>query len=299
MLRVEDILTDLDVLAVDSEATTDFGDVSSLTRLSDKRRIAVDDWLAGKLQSAGLNPRLHSTRRTPKSLLYQVAGNSLLALDIASKGSTPWDASSIWASNSPTADYLYVGTDRHFRSLFLTMLDGVNANSLSIFTVEYWNGGRWAEVQSLVDATMSAATISLSGGGMVQFHQPDNWCPRPLATDGAVTGDWLYWARLGLNRRPTAGSMLYQVLPVTMSRMALPAAWQCLGMLYEEAYAGNRGQWAEKADRAFKRANDTFEMVRGLLSDEFDSDLSQSVDPGDASSAVPAYNYRLNTWERG
>ena len=282
MWNPADLLTDLDLLALDRACLTDFG-VSDLT---DKRRAAVD-WLAPRVEQAGYTLHQHRQRRAPDAV-FGYTGTAYSDHTAASTDTTDDDVplSSICAVPSSAA--VYVGSHEPFRGVYLGVHDAVNANS-AVLDVAVWTG-HWTTVTSLVDGTQATTGQSCSGGGLLTWQQPDVWARRP------INNSLLYWAKLTVSASLTAGTAAAQIAPVVPSRLTLPAAFYTLGLLYQESYGSNRGQWQEKADKFFAAADQALGIALPLLADEFDVDGDDLVSGAEASSVTPG-SYAI--WERG
>lgn len=279
-----DLLSDLDLLALDRLCLTDFG-VSDLT---DKRRAALD-WLAPRVEQAGYKLYQHATRRAPEAV-FGDTGTAFVDYTAAALDSTDSDLplSSILAVPSSAA--LYVGAREPFKGVYIGVVDAINAND-STLEVSVWNG-HWTTVTSLVDGTQATTDQSYSGGGLVSWQHPDTWARR------SVNNSLLYWAKLTVSSSLTAGTAAAQLAPVVASRLTLPAAYYTLGLLYQESYGSNRGQWLEKADKMFAAADAALAVALPLIADEFDVSDDDIVEAAEVSSASANTSY-LTTWERG
>ena len=299
MLRVADVLTTVDVLAIDRMTLTDFG-ADAESSLSDKRRIAVDDWLAGELQKRGFPPQKHLTRRAPDALKMKTGSAAIV--DVSLPGRSGSSAYDLTVGLAASTDYMLIGSRAQFRSAWFTMLSSVNANTLSVASVSYWNGGKWAgltSANSFVDRTTAVSSIAFSGGGSMEWQVPDDWSVRPAADD--PSSDWLYWVRLNLNQRPSTGTLLYQLATVRRSRLTTPAAYYALHLLHSEAARGGRARYAESAERYAKKAYTSLDREVGMIADEFDVDASGVVSSLEANSVVPEDSMLTDpfTFERG
>src|SRR5574343_1064977 len=104
MWTPSDILTDLDLLAVDRLALTDFG-VSALT---DKRAVAVD-WLAQRVEQAGYKLWQHAIRKTPDAV-FGYNGSAYSDYTTAASDTTDGDVPLATIFAVPTTAVLYVGS---------------------------------------------------------------------------------------------------------------------------------------------------------------------------------------------
>lgn len=283
-----DLVTDLDVLALDARALTDFGTANAT--LTEKRRVAVSDWLKPRLEAFGYPAHRHMTRRAPDVAFRQIS--SVLG-DVASivSDATPDDLDLSAIFVGPAANALYLGAREPFRGLFIGMQETVNAVA-AVASITYWNGGAWAAPSSLVDGTLIAAGKSFSGGGRISWALPDTWAPRLFGNTVA------YFARVTVSNTLTTGATVGQILPLARSRLTYPAALHTLGRLYLEGWASSRGDWQEKGDRYLLDAEKELSMVLPLVGDEFDIDVSGAVDATEVNSVTAARGDPF-TWERG
>lgn len=299
-MRVDDVLSDLDLLAVDRQALTIFG-ADALASIADKRRIAVDDWLAGELKAKGYNPFTHSLRRAPDLVIRASDPDDTDLTDRLADRST----------NSPVAlgaevfqsdtDALVIGLRDPFKALTVVMTEPANVNtrSLSVASLTYWNGA-WTtlDANSLIDTTR-VNSISFAKGGVFRFTSPEDWEPRPYDSSDP-RGDWLYLTTIWLTQPATLGALVSQILPTRRSRLTSAAGFYAMHLLCLEAAKGARGNWDERADQYAKKAYTSLARDLPLADDEFDVDNSGSVQPIEARSVVPAPS-KLDpfSWERG
>jgi hypothetical protein len=231
-----DIVTDLDLLALDSGVMSDFGATSQ--KLVEKRRVAVTDWIKPRLEAAGKFPDRHSIRRAPDVGWSQVAGAWLEQREAFGSGVERPISSLLLA---PT-DYLYVGSRDPFRGLYIGMTDSVNANSTAL-QVAYWNG-QWTPfnaTNSLVDGTRLNQT-SFARGGRVLWSLPEDWFERDVHG-----GSMAYVVRLSVNSVPLSpATAVGHLLPLSRSRLTAPAANYALHLVYREAIT-DRNKYETKA----------------------------------------------------
>lgn len=284
MWTPSDLLTDLDLLALDRLCLTDFG-VSALT---DKRRAAVD-WLAPRVEQSGYKLWQHRVRRAPEAV-FGYTGAAFVDYTDAAKDTTEGDLALATIFAAPAGDALYVGSRDPFKGVYLGLLDTINSNTCTL-AVSVWSGA-WTAVTSLADGTRIGTGKSLSGGGLVAWQHPDSWSRR------SVNNSLLYWAKLTVSSSLTAGTVAAQVAPVVASRLTLPASYYALGLLYQESYGSNRGAWQEKAGTFFDKAANALDVALPLIADEFDVNNDDQVDRTEISSVQPDIGY-LTTWERG
>jgi hypothetical protein len=287
MLVPIDLVTDADVLALDIRADDDFGATSA--DLSEKRRVAVMDWLSPRLEAAGYDPAQHLTRKAP-SWAYAHTGSAWDDVTDALSDATAddLDLSDVWVA--PAADALYIGLPVAFRGLYVSMADSVNANS-AVNSLTYWNGSKWQGVTSLADGTVVATGKAFSGGGRLTWEPPEDWAIRAVNEQAGC------WVRLQVSSSLTAGTAVGQMLPIVRSRLTNAVAHYTLGLIYREGMAGTRGNWDEKAKAFTDIAEKELALVLPLIADEFDVDEDQAVSAAEVDS-VTEHN-KVFTWERG
>lgn len=283
MWNPADLVTDLDLLALDRLCLTDFG----ATDLADKRQMAAQ-WLGPRVEQVGYRLVQHQIRKTPDAV-FGFDGTTFTDLTTAASDQTEADLPLSSVCAVPASAAVYVGYRVPFRGVYVGVVDHVNANSATL-AVTAWTG-RWAPVNSLQDGTQATLGKSLSGGGLVAWQPPDQWSRRRL------NNSLLYWATLTVATSLTAGTAATQMTPVVTSRLTLPAAQYTLGLLYQESYGSNRGQWQEKATALFEAAEASLGIALPLLADEFDLDADEAVSGAEASSVTVAGAFA--TWERG
>lgn len=285
-----DLITDLDLLALDVQAESEFG----RSPLHEKRRIAVTQWLRPRLESQGLPPQLHMTRRAPEAAWSLTAG---IVTDrrptLGNRVDEDLDLNAVLVT--PGSDALYVGMQAPFRGLFVVLTDTVNANACAA-SITYWNG-HWAALSSLVDGTQAVAGKSFSGGGRITWGLPDDWIMRPIGTSDVSSH--AYYVRIQVNSPLSGATLVSQLLPLAFSRLTNPAALHALGLLYRESMGSNRGSEAyqRKAEMFLEAADRELELVLPMVQDEFDIDRSGAVETTEAQSVMNID--QLTTWERG
>lgn len=291
MLNVADVLDELDILALDSEVLTTFGNSPAIVRanLEEKRRVAVEDWLYNGLVKRGMSPEKHSIRFAPDSVLAVTGG--VYSDRTAAAGDNTNDTLTL-ATLLPSAptDVLYIGASQPMTGLWATMVDSLNINTLTGLQAAYWNGGAWASFNSLVDGTTHTTSIAFSGGGRVSWKMPLAWQPRPLNSQTS----WRFWLRLTTSQPVSAATTLTHLLPIRRSRLTNPAALKTLALLYSESWGVQNGQWREKAEEYTKLADQALESATQSLV-EFQTTEEQAVVVADVTPPDPS----LLTWERG
>lgn len=291
MLNVADVLDELDILALDSEVLTTFGNSPAIVQanLENKRQVAVNDWLYNGLVKRGMSPERHSIRFAPDSALAYTGGQFQDVTTAASDNTATTLELATLLPSAPS-DVLYIGATQPMTGLWVTMVDSLNINSLTILSASYWNGGAWTSFNSLVDGTTHTSSIAFSGGGRISWRTPLGWQPRPL--NGQTT--WYYWMRLATNQPVSAATTVAHLLPLRKSRLTNPAALKTLALLYSESWGVQNGQWREKAEEYTKLADAALETATQSLV-EFTVTEEQAVVPAE----VPRPDPSLTIWERG
>jgi|SRR5256885_9006423 len=282
-LLAADLVTDLDLLALDSSVLKEFG----ATSFNTKRQIAVTDWLRPRLEAANLPPDRHMTRRQP-DVAWGLHGSTYTDLATALKGPTDVWINSLLAT--PATDALYVGMREPYRGLWCALTDTINAND-SVLAVSYWSG-QWTQFgsgTSWKDNTQQVAGRSWSKGGRIGWTLPEDWMPR------AINGSLAYWVRLQASASLSAPTLAQQILPISRSRLTDPLAHYTLGLIYREAVANKRGEWEAKAKLFLDLAKTNLDTALLYIRDEFDVDNDSAVDRVEVNSIMSD----PFTWERG
>ena len=280
-----DLVSELDLLALDSGVREDFGATSQ--ELALKREVAVNSWLRLQLEAANLPPAKHLIRR---ALTYAYAYRGAQFVDVTDSSKDP--STDLFINSliaTPSTDAIYVGMDEPFRGLVLGLTDTVNAIAVTS-SLTYWNG-RWSTPASWTDET-SVSNTPFAAGGRVRWMTPDDWIPRQ------VNGQLAYWMRIQVNSTVTNPTTVRQILALARSRFTDPAAHYALHLIYREAVASERGDW-EKKSALFKEAADkalALALVQGR--DEFDWDEDNATEPNEANSVNPQPLQGF-VWERG
>src|SRR5688572_8064665 len=246
MIPVDDLVSVLDLLAIDQEAENDFGG----SPLLDKMRVAVEDWLEPRLAANGW-PVVRFLTRRPPSKAWAYTGGAYS--DLPSSVALPLVLA------NPTNDAVFVGLGQPFRGLFCAIVDSVNANSCTA-TLAYWNGS-WNTFGSSIVNTTAIGPVPFARGGRIQWPMPTDWVQRE------VEGERAYWMRLQINSPIAGGPVIEQLLPITRSRLTHAVAQRALGTLYAEGAASSRGEWKEKATSAFDAAQAHLDLVMNQIGD--------------------------------
>lgn len=280
MIPVDDLVTVLDVLAVDVAAAEDFGGAGNL---DDKRRLAVQDWLCPLLEQAGYPVRKHKTRVAPDSAFTYIGGTYADAKALLTDGT---ELRSL-VVNAAT-DAIYVGLTRPFKGVLADLTDSING-AAGAASITYWNGA-WSAFSSLSNQTLVSG-VPFARAGRITWPEPADWLVREISEEKA------YWARIQLSAAPTSGT-LHQLLPINRSRLTYPTALRVCAQLYMEGAASGRGEWKEKALDTMQQASAALQLVLGRVSDEFDADGD-----GKAAEATDINSVTVDAapfvWERG
>jgi hypothetical protein len=280
VIPVDDLVTTLDVLAVDSTAATDFGGQQNL---DDKRRVAVQDWLCPLLEQAGYPVRKHKTRRPPDGAFARTGGAWVDKKDAF----TTAGAALTGLIADASADAIYVGLTMPFKGLLASMEDAVNGAAASC-SITYWNG-TWSAFTSISNQTL-ASGVPFARAGRITWPEPSDWLVREIEDVSA------YWVRVQLSAAPNSGT-LNQLLPIARSRLTYPVALRVCAQLYMEGFGSNRGEWKEKATVTALEASAALQLVIGRVVDEFDADSDGAAETTDVTTI--AQHVQPWTWERG
>lgn len=278
---LDDLVTELDVLQNDVRSGEDFAGAS----LTDKLRLAVEEFLEPRLIAHGYIVGQHRTRRPPTAAWTSIGGAWADVTANAGDGADDLALHTVLAA--PVTSALYLGLDRPFRGLFAAMTDTVNANAIAA-SITYWNGAWTTLGSSLVNGTVVTGT-PFARAGRLTWPTPTDWITRAVNSS-----DPLYWVRIQANSAPTA-CLIHQLLPITRSRLTQPVALHALALLYREAIATGRGDWKEKAEAFEKAAEAQLQLVINLVADEFDVDEDGAAEPTEVNSI----SREPWTWERG
>lgn len=274
MLNVNDILTDLDVIALDATVLSAFGpNTPAMTAsLADKRSVVVNQWLRAELLKAGFAPDRHSIRIAPDSGLRYTAGSYVDITDaIGSESLDDLDLTAALAT--PGTDYLYLRSPQPVRGLSVVMQESVNVNTLTYSSVSYWNGGKWTAFNSFVDGTRAVSSLTLSGGGLMQWALPTDWARRSFNDET----EWGHWMRLTTSQALSATVKASQLLPMKPSVLTLPGALKTLSLVYGESWGAQQGEWREKAQEYRTMADKALASALTGVAEEFVTDGEEAV----------------------
>jgi hypothetical protein len=279
-----DLVTDLDLLALDSSVMKDFGATSAA--LGQKRAIAVGDWLRRALENADLPPERHMTKRVP-DVAISLRGGVLTALTALGG---PGDLGLHSLLPGPSAA-LYIGMREPFRGLALAITDSPST-ATAVASLTYWNG-RWHTPSSFVDGTF-ANSATCAGGGRMTWALPDDWLPR--AIDPAAPTSLAYWVRLSASASLTP-ALVQQILPLCRSRLTNPVACYTLHLIYAEGIGSSRGDWQAKSKLFEDAARQGLDSALLQVRDEFDLDSTEALVRTEVNSTTSHRD--PFTWDRG
>lgn len=285
-LIASDLVSDLDLVGLDARALDDFGEAT----LDEKRRFAVEDWLAPAIEARGHRPETHRARRAPDACYSQIS--SVTAdLTTAAADTTADDIplGTIFTGGDAT-DALLVMLRKPYRGLYVGVEEAPNAVA-AISSPVLWSGA-WTGVTSLVDGTV-VGSVGLAQGGPITWKRSDVWSPRIFANTFG------YWSKIHVASL-TSTTAARHVLPLVRSRLSYPTALYTLGLLYQGAWGSAGGDWEAKSDRLFSMAETELQKVVGMIADEFDVDQTGAVEATEVNSVLQVDDIeRLTTWGRG
>jgi hypothetical protein len=277
-----DLVSDADLVAYESKVLTTF----NVSDFAEKRRRAIEDWLAPILRGQSFDLARLKTRFEPDSVFGYTA-SAYSDKTAAAKDTTADDVNLAAIFATPGNDALYIGSTQPFRGLSVRLLDNVSAVT-SVLTVNYWADG-WTALP-VTDGTAKTSGKTCSGGGSVTWATPSDWVPRTL--NGSVA---LYWVRLSVSATPTSAKAS-QIGVIRRSALSAPLTFRTLLLIMREAPTGGNGPWAEKALWYESEADAALQRAIPLLGGEFDTDASDQVSSDEAvqtESEVAAAPFRL------
>lgn len=264
-----DLVTDADLVAYEAKILSSFG----VTDWIEKRRRALDDWLAPILANQGYNLVRLKTRFEPDSVLGYTGAAFSDKTDAAKSGTTD-DVLLATVLATPSTDRIYIGSTQPFRGLSWRLLDTVS-NASSALSVAYWNDA-WSTL-SVRDDTAKVTGKTLSGGGAVMWTLPSDWVPRTVSTAGPY-----YWVQVSVTATPT-GAKASQIGVIRRSALAAPVTLRTLLLIMREAPTGGPGPWVDKAEWYESEADAALQRALPLIGGEFDTDISDQISPVEAA----------------
>jgi hypothetical protein len=264
-----DLVSDADLTAYEAKVLTSF----NVTDWAEKRRRALEDWLAPILRAQGFDLARLKTRFEPDSTLGYTA-SAYSDQTGAAKDSTADDVNLAGIFATPANDALYIGSAQTFRGLSIRLLENVSAVA-SALTVKYW-ADAW-QPMTVTDGTAKTSGKTFSGGGSVSWAAPSDWIPRKVNAIGPY-----YWVRVSVSATPT-GAKAAQIGAIRRSVLSAPATLRTLLLIMREAPTGGPGPWADKADWYESEADAALQRAIPLLGGEFDTDASDQVSETEAA----------------
>lgn len=276
-----DLVSDADLVAYETNILTAFAQ----TDWKDKRRRALEDWLAPILYGQGYTLDRLRTRAEPDAV-YGYTGSAYTDYSSAATSQTADDINLATVFATPASDALYIGSTQPFRGLSFRLLESVSSVT-GVLSVAYW-ADSWVTLQ-VADDTRKTAGKSLSGGGAVTWGIESDWTMRALNSSAQ-----LYWVKVTLDATPT-GAKAAQIGVLRASALRAPATLRTLTLIMWEAPTGGPGPWAEKAARYESEADAALQRALQMLGGEFDTDSSDQVSPTEAAqtSAEVAGGWRM------
>lgn len=269
--QVNDLLTDVDLLAYERSILDQFG----ATQWEMRRTKALEDWLFPILQSRGFDPHKLRTRYEPDAV-FGYTSSVYSDQTGASKDTSEDDINLATVFATFGTDALYVGSEKPFRGVFLRILDNVSSVTGTL-TASYWSGA-WEPAASADQTTINGKT--LAGGGSVTWAVPMDWQPRTLNGSAA-----LYWVKLTVSATPT-GAKATQVSVIRASALRAPTTFRTLQLIFQEAPVSQDGPWKEKAEFYKDEAEQSLQRALLVIGGEFDSDKSDVVSEAESEQTV-------------
>ena len=280
-----DLVADTDLRAYESQILTGF----NVTSWADKRRRALEDWLAPILAGRGFDLFRLRTRFEPEAVFGLTSSTYTDVLAAAmSTDADDVDLAAVWAT--PSTDALYVGSSQLFRGLSLRLLEAVSSVA-SVLTVQYW-ADAWTPLV-ITDGTAKVAGNTCSAGGAITWALPMDWVARTVNSTGPY-----YWVKVTVSATPT-GAKAGQIGVIRRSVLSAPATLRTLLLIMREAPTGANGPWDDKATWYETEADAALQRALPLVGGEYDTDASDQVSATEATqtdSEVGAGPWRM---ERG
>jgi hypothetical protein len=264
-----DLVSDADLTAYESKILTSF----NVSDWAEKRRRALEDWLAPILRGRGYDLARLRTRFEPEAVLG-FTGAAYTDKTAAATDATTDDVDLAAVFATVGTDALYIGSAQPFKGLSLRLLESVSAVA-SVLSVKYWADG-WTAV-TVTDGTVKTTGKTFSGGGAVTWATPSDWIPRAINDVGPY-----YWVKVTVSATPT-GAKAAQIGVIRRSVLSAPATFRTLLLIMREAPTGGPGPWADKAEWYETEADAALERAMPLLGSEFDTDVSDQVSADEAA----------------
>jgi hypothetical protein len=264
-----DLVSDADLTAYESAVLTNF----RATDWAEKRRRALEDWLAPILRGQGYDLAKLRTRFEPDAVQGFTA-SAYTNFAAAATDATADDINLATVFATPGTDVLYLGSTLPFRGLSVRLLEAVSAVAGTL-TVAYWADG-WTNL-TVTDGTSKTTGKPFSGGGAITWSNPTDWVVRKINAVGPY-----YWVRVTLSATPTSAKAS-QIGVIRRSALCAPATMRTLLLIMREAPTGGPGPWAEKAAWYETEADAALQRALPLLGGEFDTDASDQISPTEAA----------------
>jgi hypothetical protein len=264
-----DLVSDADLTAYESAVLTNF----RATDWAEKRRRALEDWLAPILRGQGYDLARLRTRFEPDAVQGFTA-SAYTNLVAAATDATTDDINLATVFATPANDVLYLGSTHAVpRAL------GAAARGRL--------GGRGHAHRRLLGGRLDEpdrhrrhgedSGKPFSGGGAITWSNPTDWVVRKINAIGPY-----YWVRVTLSATPTSAKAS-QIGLIRRSALCAPATMRTLLLIMREAPTGGPGPWAEKAAWYESEADAALQRALPLLGGEFDTDASDQVSPTEAA----------------
>jgi len=253
-----DLVSDVDLQAYENGILTAF----NKTDWEEKRRKALEDWIAPILRTQGYDIERLRTRYEPEQV-WAYTGSAYTDKTSAATDTTADDLNLATIFATVGTDLLYVGSTNQFRRLSSRLLDAVSAVS-AILTVSYWSDG-WVNL-AVVDGTSKVNGKAFSGGGAVSWRVPSGWVRRTLNAS-----DPLYYVKVSISATPTSAKAS-QLSVIRRSALCAPATFRTLELIMREAPTSGSGPWAEKAEYYKGEADLALQRALQIIGGEFETD---------------------------
>jgi hypothetical protein len=268
-----DLVSDADLVAYESRILTSF----NAADWEEKRRRALEDWLAPILRGQGFDLARLKTRFEVEAVQGYTASAYTDLLSGATNGTVD-DINLATVFATPANDALFVGSALPFRGLSWRLLDAVSAVA-GVASVKYWNDG-WSAL-TVTDGTVKSSGKPFSGGGAMTWSVPLDWVLRKVNAVGPY-----YWAKVTVSAVPTSAKAS-QIGVIRRSALGAPATMRTLLLIMREAPTGGPGPWAEKAAWYESEADAALQRAIPLLGGEFDTDVSDQISVDEAAQETP------------
>ena len=253
-----DLVSDVDIQAYENGALTQFG----RTDWEEKRRKALEDWMAPILRTQGFDiERLRTRYEADQVLGY--TGAAYTDLTSAAQDTSADDLNLATVFTTVGTDALYIGSTNTFRGVSIRVLDAVSSTA-AVLTVSYWADG-WVNL-AVKDDTAKTVGKAFSGGGAVSWRVPSGWVRRTINSSSP-----LYYVKVTISATPT-GAKASQIGVIRRSALCAPATFRTLELIMREAPTSGSGPWLEKADYYKDEASQALQRALQIIGGEFETD---------------------------